>query len=74
MRAADFFADQSFHDLPARPALAVVVADTLTYDRYDEDEHRWRHYRARRNPATGVYDLDIVETNSIGIPLSRGTS
>ena len=45
------------------------MTDSIAYDRWGEDEQRWRHYRARWSPETQRYTREITETDAIGIPL-----
>ena len=43
--------------------------ETLTCDRWDADQNRWRHFLLRLNPETKLYE-DECETDDIGIPLT----
>ena len=63
MRAADWFNAQSFCgrlEQPTEPQPATKEP-VLTYDRWDETENRWRHYRQDENGTT--------ETDEIGCAL-----
>jgi hypothetical protein len=44
---------------------------STTWDRWDEDGNKWRHFRADLNPVSGIYNLNLRETDSIGLPLKE---